>query len=249
MLDPENNGTVSPESLWRMTGGSQIGNCMKSVRTSNHQNGRPNLEIMIASVTKNYMGSRKCPFRRACAVEWFGQISRLGSSVASIWYMATDFGRRFVTWEHYTTWAQRRDFRGRKGILLILLAFHEFLSDLLHIYRVKRWECAVWLGTKKFRFFTHKRNIFAKMSIFDFSKKAIFGGVMSKNRFLGKWWYRYGLYYGFGSETLYTTFPNIVSWKSAILADLSKKWNLSYFGKKWSFSIQKIVLGTSKVVR
>ena len=114
MLDPENNGTVSPESLWRMTGGSQIGNCIKSVGTQSHQNGRPNLEMMITRVTKNDMGSRKCPFRRACAVEWFGQISRLGSSVASIWYMATDFGRRFVTWEHYTTWAQSRDFRGRK---------------------------------------------------------------------------------------------------------------------------------------
>ena len=114
MLDPENNGTVSPESLWRMTGGSQIGNYMKSVDSQSHQNGRPNLKISDTSVTKNDMGSVKCSFRRACAVEWFGQISRLGSSVASIWYMATDFGRRFVTWAHYTTWAQSRDFRGRK---------------------------------------------------------------------------------------------------------------------------------------
>ena len=117
MLDPENNGTVSPESLWRMTGGSQIGNCIKSVGSPSRQNGRPNVKIRVTRVTKNDMGSRKCPFRRACAVEWFGQISRLGSSVASIWYMATDFGRRFVTWEHYTTWAQSRDFRGRKIVL------------------------------------------------------------------------------------------------------------------------------------
>ena len=115
MLEPNHNGTASPERLWRMTGGSQIGNCIKSVGTSNRQNGRPNVEIMITSVTKNDMGSVKCSFRRACAVEWFGQISRLGSSVASIWYMATDFGRRFVTWAHYTTWAQSRDFRGRKS--------------------------------------------------------------------------------------------------------------------------------------
>ena len=114
MLDPENNGTVSPESLWRMTGGSQIGNCIKSFGTQNHQKRRSNLRISRTRVLKNDMGSVKCPFRRACAVEWFGQISRLGSSVASIWYMATDFGRRFVTWAHYTTWAQSRDFRGRK---------------------------------------------------------------------------------------------------------------------------------------
>ena len=96
-----------------MTGGSQIGNCIKSVGTKSHENGRPNLEISVMRVLKNNMGSVKCFFRRASAVEWFGQISRLGSSVASIWYMATDFGRRFVTWEHYTTWAQSRDFRGR----------------------------------------------------------------------------------------------------------------------------------------
>ena len=51
-----------------------------------------------------------------------------------------------------------------------------------------------------------------------------------------------------GQKTLKTTFPNIFSWKSAISADLSKKWNLSYFGKKWSFLIQKIVLGKSKVI-
>ena len=83
-----------------MTGGSQIGNCIKSVGTQNRQNGHPNVKIMLTRVTKNDMGSVKCSFRRASAVEWFGQISRLGSSVASIWYMATDFGRRFVTWAH-----------------------------------------------------------------------------------------------------------------------------------------------------
>ena len=97
-----------------MTGGSQIGNCIKSVDSQSRQNGRPNVKISVTRVTKNDMGSVKCSFRRASAVEWFGQISRLGSSVASIWYMATDFGRRCVTWAHYTTWAQGRDFRGRK---------------------------------------------------------------------------------------------------------------------------------------
>ena len=97
MLDPENNGTVSPESLWRMTGGSQIGNCIKSVGTSNGQNGRPNRKICRMRVLKNDMGSVKCPFRRACAVEWFGQFSQLRSSVAWIWYMATDFGHYFKT--------------------------------------------------------------------------------------------------------------------------------------------------------
>ena len=88
--------------------------------TQNRQRKRPNPEISDTSVTKNDMGSVKCSFRRASAVEWFGQISRLGSSVASIWYMATDFGRRFVTWAHYTTWAQSRDFRGRKALLSVV---------------------------------------------------------------------------------------------------------------------------------
>ena len=97
-----------------MTGGSQIGNCIKSVEAPSRQKVVKVSEIMITSVTKNDMGPVKCSFRRASAVEWFGQISRLGSSVASIWYMATDFGRRCVTWAHYTTWAQGRDFRGRK---------------------------------------------------------------------------------------------------------------------------------------
>ena len=55
------------------------------------------MEISVTRVTKNDMGSVKCSFRRASAVEWFGQISRLGSSVASIWYMATDFGHYFKT--------------------------------------------------------------------------------------------------------------------------------------------------------
>ena len=80
-----------------MTGGSQVGNCMKSVESQSHQNGRPNVKISDTSVLKNDMGSVKCSFRRASAVEWFGQISRLGSSVASIWYMATDFGHYFKT--------------------------------------------------------------------------------------------------------------------------------------------------------
>ena len=97
-----------------MTGGSQIGNCIKSVDSKNHQNGRPNLEIMITSVLKNDMGSVKCSFRRASAVEWFGQISRLGSSVASIWYMATEFGRRFVTWAHLHNLGTRPRLQGAK---------------------------------------------------------------------------------------------------------------------------------------
>ena len=69
MLEPKNNGTVSPESLSRMAGGSQIGNCLKSVEAPSRQSGRPNVKIMLTSVTKNDMGSVKCSFRRACAVE------------------------------------------------------------------------------------------------------------------------------------------------------------------------------------
>ena len=117
-----------------MTGGSQIGNCIKSVEAPSRQNGRPNFKIMITSVTKNDMGSVKCSFRRASAVEWFGQISRLGSSVASIWYMATDFGRRCVTWAHYTTWAQGRDFRGRKNTFFaIIRKFKKLFENHCHV--------------------------------------------------------------------------------------------------------------------
>ena len=74
---------------------------------------------------------------------------------------------------------------GEKGILLILLAFHEFLSDLLHIHRVNRWGLEVFLGTQKFRILTHKWNIFIKTWISNFSKMAILG-VWCRKLSLGK---------------------------------------------------------------
>ena len=82
----------------------------------------------------------------------------------------------------------------------ILLSFHEFLSDWLHIYRVNRLWYQLLLGTQKFRILTRKRNIFTKRWISVFSKSAIFWGVMSKIEFEQNWRYGYVLYYGIGSK-------------------------------------------------
>ena len=97
--------------------------------------------------------------------------------------------------------------RGKKAAKVILLAFHEFLSDLLHIYRVYRLGSGVCLGTQKFRILTHKPNIFTKTSFSDFSKMAIFGGVMSKIEFGQNLLYGYDLYYKFGSKKVIHDFP------------------------------------------
>ena len=64
-----------------------------------------------------------------------------------------------------------------------------------------------FLGTQKFRILTHKRDIFTKTSNIDFSKMAVFGGVMSKIEFGENWRDRYGLYYGFGSKQGKHDFP------------------------------------------
>ena len=90
---------------------------------------------------------------------------------------------------------------------VILLAFHEFLSDLLHIYRVYRWGQSNLLGNQKFRILTHKSNIFTKTSIAGSSKMAIFRGMMSKIEFGENWLYGYDLYYGFGSKMVVDDFP------------------------------------------
>ena len=50
----------------------------------------------------------------------------------------------------------------KKNPNVILLAFHEFLSKSLHIYRGGSSGSEVFLGTQKFRFLTHKSNIFGK---------------------------------------------------------------------------------------
>ena len=71
--------------------------------------------------------------------------------------------------------------------------------DFIFIGCIGQYREFFWVP-RNFDFFTHKRNIFAKMLIFDFSKKVIFGGVMSKIEFGENWPYRYGLYYGFGSK-------------------------------------------------
>ena len=53
---------------------------------------------------------------------------------------------------------------------MILLAFHEFLSEFLHIYRGGSLGSEVFLGTQKFRFLTHKSNIFGKWQNYFFRK-------------------------------------------------------------------------------
>ena len=52
-----------------------------------------------------------------------------------------------------------------------------------------------------------------------------------------------------GQKTLYTTFPNIYSWKSAISAILFKKWFFPYFDKKRQFFNWKSGLEAPKRVR
>ena len=113
-----------------MSGGSQIGNCMKSVGSPNPQKGRRDFKISVTRVTKNDIRSVKCPFRRACAVQWFGQIRELGSSVASNWHMATDY--LVVGLQNLGT---RRDSRGRKCFFVV------YNHDLVSIWYIK---CTQW---------------------------------------------------------------------------------------------------------
>ena len=131
-----------------------------------------------------------------------------------------------------------------------------FCSHFMSFYPI----CFIFIGwiVENVRFCWVHRNFEFLPTNEIFSQKRQFS-TFQKRPFLGVWcrkidfWANGGIDMAYimdsGQKTLYTTFPNIYSWKSAILADLSKKWNLSYFGKKWSFLIQKIVLGTSKVVR
>ena len=121
--------------------------------------------------------------------------------------------------------------------MLILLAFHEFLSDLLHIYRMNSWDMGNFLGTQKFRFLTHKWDIFTKMYIFEFSKMVIFGGVMSKIEFLKNWCYRYDLYYGFGSNDPIHDFPQLFYIKVGRFGRIIKK---IIFSKKMAIFKSKI---------
>ena len=95
----------------------------------------------------------------------------------------------------------------KKTSEFFVLSFHEFLSDLPHIYRVNRWGLGVFLGTQKFRILTHKSNIFQKIHFFDFSKMAIFGGLMSKIEIFKNWCYQNGLYHGFGSKFEFSGYP------------------------------------------
>ena len=121
---------------------------------------------------------------------------------------------------------------GKKPTGFNLLYFHEFLSDLLHTYRLNRWHLGNFLGTQKFRILTHKRNIFTKMWIFNLSKMAIFGGVMSKKS-LGKIGVM-DMFYIMDScqNWLYPTFSNIFSPISAESDDLSENQKKIFFFKK-----------------
>ena len=107
-----------------------------------------------------------------------------------------------------TTGNKIGDYSARKKTSdFFLLSFHEFLSDLPHLCRVNRWGLEVFFGAQKFRILTHKWNIFIKTWISNFSKMAIFGGVMSKIEFGQNWRYGYVLYYGLGSKMVIPTFP------------------------------------------
>ena len=139
--------------------------------------------------------------------------------------------------------------REKKRSKVILLSFHEFLSDLLHIYRVNSWGMEVLLGTQKFRFLTHKQNIFTKRWISIFSKMAIFGGVMSKIEFKKIGYMDMSYIMESSQNGSYTTFPNFFSLISAESADLSHNQKKHFFQKKSWFFDRKSALERPKRVR
>ena len=139
--------------------------------------------------------------------------------------------------------------RGKKPAKVFLLSFHEFLSDLLHIYRVNRWGLEVFLGTQKFRILTHKLNIFIKTWISNFLKMSIFGGVMSKIEFGQNWRYGYVLYYGFGSKLVIPNFPQHFLIIIGRIGRFIKKSKKSFFQKKRDFFGRKSAWKGSELVQ
>ena len=121
-----------------------------------------------------------------------------------------------------------------------MLAFHEFSSDFLHIYRVYRSDATVFENAQKFRFFTHKPNIFNKTSISDFSKMAIFRGMTTKIEFGENWLYAYVLYYGFGLKISIHNFPQHFFIKIGHIGHFIEKLKFFIFVGKWSFFKSKI---------
>ena len=63
------------------------------------------------------------------------------------------------------------------------------------------------MGTQKFLILTHKPNISTKTLISDFSKMAIFRGMMSKIEFGENWLYGYDLYCGLRLKKVIHDFP------------------------------------------
>ena len=101
-----------------------------------------------------------------------------------------------------------------------------------------------WIG-KDVKFFWVPRNFDFLPTNEIFAQKRQFS-TFQKRPFLGVWCRKIDFcengcidmayIMDSGQKTLKTTFPNIFSWKSAILADLSKKWNSSYFEKMVIFN-------------
>ena len=109
------------------------------------------------------------------------------------------------------------------------------------------WE--FFLGTQIFRILTRKRNIFTKMSYFDFSKNAIFGDVMSKIEFQRIWLYGYALYAGFGSKLVIDNFSQHLIIKIGHIGRFIKKSKKSFFRKNRPFFDRKSSLGASNRVQ
>ena len=122
---------------------------------------------------------------------------------------------------------------------VIFLSFHEFLSDLLHIYRVYSWGMGVLLGTQKFQFLP-TNGIFSQKGEFCFFQKWQFLGVWCRKLSLNKIGVMDMSYImDSGQNGLYTTFPNIFSLISAESADLSHN-QKNHFFKKMLFFRSKI---------
>ena len=114
-----------------------------------------------------------------------------------------------------------------------------------------------WIG-KDVKFFWVPRNFDFLPTNEIFAQKRQFS-TFQKRPFLGVWCRKIDFcendcidmayIMDSGQKTLYTTFPNIYSWKSAISAILFKKRFFSYLDQKRQFLNRKSVLEASKRVR
>ena len=103
------------------------------------------------------------------------------------------------------------------------------------------------MGVEKFRFFTHKSNIFNKTSIFHFSKMAIFRGMTTKIEFGENWLYAYVLYYGKGVKITIHNFPQHFFIKIGHIGHFIEKINFSYLWENGHFLNRKWSLERSEM--